>query len=223
MTKSTDIAVSTENRVEDSWRLPMNQQTYCLSDLWHSRRTQPKPPCERPEARTKGLSLTQRYIKDIWMEQLRLCLRERRNCKSKYRLFQVSDPGQTLIVELWVIKFDWPTCKQGLGYWAWWPRLGGRVRRSSRGPPRPVCRGARPPRTGPGMRTGSPGCGGSSGGLGSHSPPAGRQPLLRCRELAGLETQGTRKWRTEKRLDIEKHSYMFFLNTNNFGYNGPLY
>lgn len=106
--------------------------------------------------------------------------------------------------------FDRPTCKQGLEYLAWWPRLGGHVQRSSPGLPGPVCRGAQPPRIGPGTRTGSPGCGGSSDGLGSHSLPAGQQPPQHCRGSAGLETH---RGRRKKRLDVRTHTSVLLINS----------
>ena len=70
-----------------------------------------------------------------------------------------------------------PTCTPGPGCWAWWLRRGGRVQTSSPGPPGLVCTAARPPRTSPARRTGSPGCGASWGGPGSRSRPAGLPPL----------------------------------------------
>ena len=79
------------------------------------------------------------------------------------------------------------------GCWAWWPRLGGRVQRSSPGPPKPACRGGQPPHTCPGRRTGSPGCAGFSDELGSRSLPAGLQPRRRCcvgAALWGSHAQG---------------------------------
>ena len=95
------------------------------------------------------------------------------------------------------------------GCWAWWPHQGGRVQTSSPGPPKPACKGARPPRTCPGRRTGSPGCAGFSDGLGSRSLPAGRLPRLHCcvgaalwgyggcthrSEVSGLSRQKTLTW-----------------------------
>lgn len=66
------------------------------------------------------------------------------------------------------------------GCWAWWPHQGGHVQKSSPSLPKPACRGEQPPRTCPGMRTGSPGCAGFWGGLGSRSLPAELQPKLHC-------------------------------------------
>lgn len=83
------------------------------------------------------------------------------------------------------------------GCWAWLPHQGGRVQRSSPGPPKPACKGGQPPRTCPGRHTGSPGCAGFSDGLGSRSLPAGLQPRLHC--CVGAALLGTEAARTGQR------------------------
>lgn len=63
---------------------------------------------------------------------------------------------------------------------------------SAAGPPlsevKPVCRAVRPPRTGPGTRTGSPGCEASGGERESRSRPAAPRPLRCCDAAATLDT-----------------------------------
>lgn len=114
-------------------------------------------------------------------------------------------------------RFDIPTCKRGRGYWAWWPHLGDHVRRSSPGLPAPVCRGAQPPRTCPGRHTGSPGCGGSSGGPGSHNLLAERQLLQHCRDSAGLERHEAKKRSvTAPKIDIYLTNWECFIHVISF-------